>query len=113
MRYSFACIYASLNDDDFFKKNLLSKSRSGPTFCQFHLFSFRYFYSNLAVPRGCLQFVIVVFPDHTHLLFLINILVCCSFLITLRPTCITLANVNAPVVATTSWWWHFYALVMA
>ena len=25
----------------------------------------------LAVPRGCLQFVIVVFPHHTHLLFLI------------------------------------------
>ena len=24
----------------------------------------------IAVPRGCLQFVIVVFPDHTHLLFL-------------------------------------------
>ena len=24
----------------------------------------------LAVPRGCLQFVIVVFSDHTHLLFL-------------------------------------------
>ena len=24
----------------------------------------------LAVPRGCLQFVIVIFPDHTHLLFL-------------------------------------------
>ena len=24
----------------------------------------------LAVPQGCLQFVIVVFPDHTHLLFL-------------------------------------------
>ena len=24
----------------------------------------------LAVPRCCLQFVIVVFPDHTHLLFL-------------------------------------------
>ena len=24
----------------------------------------------LAVPRGCLQFVIVVFHDHTHLLFL-------------------------------------------
>ena len=24
----------------------------------------------LRVPRGCLQFVIVVFPDHTHLLFL-------------------------------------------
>ena len=26
----------------------------------------------LAVPRGCLQFVIVVFPDHTHLLFLLH-----------------------------------------
>ena len=25
----------------------------------------------LAVPRGCLQFVIVLFPDHTHLLFLL------------------------------------------
>ena len=25
----------------------------------------------LTVPRGCLQFVIVVFPDHTHLLILI------------------------------------------
>ena len=27
----------------------------------------------LAVPRGCLQFVIVVFPDHTHLLFMVKI----------------------------------------
>ena len=26
----------------------------------------------LAVPRGCLQFVIVVFPDHTHLLFSVS-----------------------------------------
>ena len=26
----------------------------------------------LAVPRGCLQFVIVVFPDHTHLLILLE-----------------------------------------
>ena len=26
----------------------------------------------LAVPRSCLQFVIVVFPEHTHLLFLSN-----------------------------------------
>ena len=25
----------------------------------------------LTVPRSCLQFVIVVFPDHTHLLFLV------------------------------------------
>ena len=28
----------------------------------------------LAVPWGYLRFVIVVFPDHTHLLFLINII---------------------------------------
>ena len=27
----------------------------------------------LAVPRGCLRFVIVVFPDHMHLLFLMII----------------------------------------
>ena len=26
----------------------------------------------LAVPRGCLQFVIVVYPDHTHLLFWVD-----------------------------------------
>ena len=26
----------------------------------------------LAVPYVCLRFVIVVFPDHTHLLFIIN-----------------------------------------
>ena len=26
----------------------------------------------LAEPRGCLQFVIVVFPDHTHLIFLLH-----------------------------------------
>ena len=28
----------------------------------------------LEVPRGCLQFVIVVFPDHAHLLFVCNFL---------------------------------------
>ena len=27
----------------------------------------------LAVPWGCLRFVIVVFPDHTHLLFFSNL----------------------------------------
>ena len=27
----------------------------------------------LAVPQGCLPFVIVVFPDHTHLLFFITV----------------------------------------
>ena len=30
---------------------------------------YRYHKMRKAVPRGCLQFVIVVFPDHTHLLF--------------------------------------------
>ena len=35
----------------------------------------------LAVPGGCLQFVIVVYPDHTHLLFL----VCCIFEYILKP----------------------------
>ena len=27
----------------------------------------------LAEPRGCLQFVIVVFPDHTHLLYSLSV----------------------------------------
>ena len=30
----------------------------------------------LAVTWGCLRFVIVVFPDHTHLLFLATLLNC-------------------------------------
>ena len=30
----------------------------------------------LAVPQGCLRFVIVVFPDHTHLLFLKGLRIC-------------------------------------
>ena len=45
----------------------------------------------LAVPRGCLQFVIVVFPDHTHY-FLLYIL---SFLLARGHFChvlITFAN---------------------
>ena len=29
----------------------------------------------LAVSQGCLRFVIVVFPDHTHLLFLVSSLI--------------------------------------
>ena len=33
----------------------------------------------LTVPLGCLQFVIVVFPDHTHLLFFLHI-PCCIYL---------------------------------
>ena len=30
----------------------------------------------LTVPQGCLRFVIVVFPDHTHLLFLLCVTLC-------------------------------------
>ena len=38
----------------------------------------------LAVPRGCLQFVIVVFPDHTHLLFLMSRLLCLCCVVTVN-----------------------------
>ena len=33
-----------------------------------------------AVPQGCLRFVIVVIPDHTHLLFLVGLAVAKIFL---------------------------------
>ena len=35
----------------------------------------------LAVSRVCQQFVIVVFPDHTHLLFLFKKVGCSSFIV--------------------------------
>ena len=34
----------------------------------------------LAVPWGCLRFVIVVFPDHTHLLFYVLLSLCLRFI---------------------------------
>ena len=34
----------------------------------------------LAVPWGCLRFVIVVFPDHTHLLFYVLLSPCLRFI---------------------------------
>ena len=37
----------------------------------------------LAVPQGCLRFVIVVFPDHTYLLFIIPLCFDGSFLVVL------------------------------
>ena len=37
----------------------------------------------LAVPWGCLRFVIVVFSDHTHLLFLLNFSSWCLVIIVL------------------------------
>ena len=38
----------------------------------------------LAVPQGCLRFVIVVFPDHTHLLFLMSRLLCLCCEVTVK-----------------------------
>ena len=38
----------------------------------------------LAVPQGCLHFVIVVFPDHTHLLFLMSQLLCLCCVVTIK-----------------------------
>ena len=32
----------------------------------------------LTVPRGCLRFVIVVFPDHTHYFQVVEDLNCCN-----------------------------------
>ena len=42
----------------------------------------------LAVPRGCLRFVIVVFPDHTHLLFSSNQLAYHMILLLSIPHCL-------------------------
>ena len=42
----------------------------------------------LAVSRGCLQFVIVVFPDHTHLLFLILFRLPLNGLLVLHNACL-------------------------
>ena len=51
----------------------------------------------LAVPRGCLQFVIVVFPDHTHLLFFISVqLVFLSM--TIEKSCFVFAIFDAVVI---------------
>ena len=52
----------------------------------------------LAVPRGCLQFVIVVFPDHTHLLFLI---------ITVSGAYLILFEIRVPK----GWWSVMYHLL--
>ena len=41
----------------------------------------------LAVPLGCLQFVIVVFPDHTHLLFLFDAILLQVICVQLKTTC--------------------------
>ena len=35
----------------------------------------------LSIPWGVLQFVIVVFPDHTHILFLSMVMACVKIVI--------------------------------
>ena len=40
-------------------------------------------------------------------------LLCVMFYCVMSFSCITLVNVNAPVVAITSWWLHFSAQVVA
>ena len=47
----------------------------------------------LAVPWGCLRFVIVVFPDHTHLLFLMSRLLCLCCVVTVKSFPILAFNV--------------------
>ena len=47
----------------------------------------------LAVPWGCLQFVIVVFPDHTHLLFLMSRLLCLCCVVTVKSFSVLAFNV--------------------
>ena len=46
-----------------------------------------------AVPRGCLQFLIVVFPDHTHLLF---------FIFTSSPNCMMSSFVAMEILCITN-----------
>ena len=48
----------------------------------------------LAVPHGCLQFVIVVFPDHTHLLFSMSRLLCLCCLVTVKSVPVLAFNVD-------------------
>ena len=46
-----------------------------------------------AVPRGCLQFKIVVFLDHTHLLFLMSRLLCLCCVVTVKSFTVLAFNV--------------------
>ena len=48
----------------------------------------------LAVPWGCLQFVIVVFPEHTHLLFLMSRLLCLCCVVTVKSFPVLAFNVD-------------------
>ena len=53
----------------------------------------------LAVPRGCLRFVSVVFPDHTHLLFNSYLQYGHIFIITLVCRFVSIQNENCMIKA--------------
>ena len=62
----------------------------------------------LAVPRGCLPFVILVFPDHTHLLFLTliyDVIICKNCRFTEKQN--TLISLN-----TLSSYWHMNSIIV-
>ena len=64
----------------------------------------------LAVPRGCLQFVIVVFPDHTHLLFLMSRLLCLCCVVTVKSFPVLAFNVVIITIVRIYTWQSFIAL---
>ena len=53
----------------------------------------------LAVPRGFLRFVIVVFPHHTHLLFLMSRLLCLCCVVTVKSFPVLAFNVLIITIA--------------
>ena len=63
----------------------------------------------LAVPRGCLQFVIVVFPDHTHLLFLMSRLLCLCCVVTVKSFPVLAFNVVIITIVRIYTWQSFIA----
>ena len=64
----------------------------------------------LAVPWGCLQFVIVVFPDHTHLLFLMSGLLCLCCVATVKSLPVLGFNVVTITIVRIYTWQSFIAL---
>ena len=58
----------------------------------------------LAVPRGCLQFVIVVFPDHTHLLFLIWVKLFAKVIIRQRKSPLSSKELNMKQLIDSTFW---------
>ena len=63
----------------------------------------------LTVPPGCLQFVIVVFPDHTHLLFLMSRLLCLCCVVTVKSFSVLAYNVVIITTVRIYTWQSFIA----